>query len=42
MKVSDLVEAHPEIKEIDLNPLVVTRKGLVSIDARILLHKKQD
>lgn len=36
VRVSDLVEASPEIEEIDLNPLVITHDGLVAIDARVI------
>jgi acyl-CoA synthetase (NDP forming) len=34
---SELVEAYPQIKEMDLNPVVVHEKGLSVVDARILL-----
>jgi acetyltransferase len=36
LRISALVEAAPEIKEIDLNPLVITEKGLVAIHARVI------
>jgi acetyl-CoA synthetase (ADP-forming) len=35
--VSSLVERNPEIRELDINPLLLTPKGLRGIDARILL-----
>lgn len=35
LRVSALVEAHPEVVEMDLNPLVVTPAGAVAVDARI-------
>jgi acyl-CoA synthetase (NDP forming) len=35
--VSKLVQEHPTIRELDLNPLVVTPKGVRAIDARILV-----
>jgi acetate---CoA ligase (ADP-forming) len=35
LRVSALVEAHPEIAEMDLNPLVVHQAGAVVVDARI-------
>ena len=37
MKISQLVMKNPEIKEIDLNPVIVFDKGLQVIDARIIL-----
>ena len=38
LRVSALVEAHPQIAEMDLNPLVVHEKGAVAVDARIRLE----
>jgi acetate---CoA ligase (ADP-forming) len=35
LRVSALVEAAPEIRELDLNPVVVTRSGVWVVDARI-------
>jgi succinyl-CoA synthetase beta subunit len=37
MRISTLVEQHPEIVELDVNPLVITQKGLISIDARVII-----
>ena len=37
LKVSRLVCAHPEIREIDINPLIVNQNGAVVVDARIIL-----
>ncbi|MCL5408471.1 MAG: acetate--CoA ligase family protein [Candidatus Omnitrophica bacterium] len=39
LKVSHLCENHPEISEIDLNPLIVKEKGrgLVMVDTRIII-----
>ncbi len=37
MRVSALLLEHPEIKEIDLNPVKVHAKGLSVLDARIIL-----
>jgi acetyltransferase len=36
--VSALVEAHPEVIEMDLNPLIVHAEGAVAVDARIRLE----
>ena len=35
--VSRLSLAHPEISEIDLNPIMATQKSVEVIDARIIL-----
>ena len=37
LRVSALVEAHPEIAEMDLNPVIVHEAGAVVVDARIRL-----
>ncbi len=37
MKISDLVTKHEEIYEMDLNPVFIYDKGLVCVDARIIL-----
>jgi acyl-CoA synthetase (NDP forming) len=38
LRVSALVEAHAEIAEMDLNPLIVHSTGAVVVDARIRLE----
>jgi acetyltransferase len=40
LKVSEMVEAYPEIQEMDLNPVIVHEEGLTVVDARILLHEE--
>jgi len=37
VRVSDLVIAHPEIRELDINPLLVDENGVIAIDARMKL-----
>lgn len=37
MRVSALVEALPEVRELDINPLVITGRGLISIDGRVVI-----
>lgn len=37
LKVSDFVESHPEIDELDLNPVFAYRDGAVAVDARVIL-----
>jgi len=36
MKVSRLSVEHPEIKELDLNPVVVNAKEAVAVDVRMI------
>jgi hypothetical protein len=38
-RLSALVEAAPEIIEMDLNPLLGTAKEIVAVDARIRIEK---
>jgi len=35
LRVSALVEAHPEIAELDCNPVIVGPNGAVIVDARV-------
>ncbi|MHA1409745.1 MAG: acetate--CoA ligase family protein [Candidatus Odinarchaeia archaeon] len=37
LKISDLIVENPEIKEIDLNPVIVYGKGLAVVDARMFI-----
>ena len=36
VKISKLSMAHPEVREIDLNPVMATEDGAVVVDARII------
>ena len=38
LKLSAFVEKYPEIKELDLNPIVVYPDGYIAVDARIILE----
>lgn len=38
LSTSRLVMDHPEIKELDLNPIMVYEKGAKTVDARIILE----
>jgi acyl-CoA synthetase (NDP forming) len=38
LRVATMVEAHPEIAEMDLNPVIVTPTGSIVADARIRIE----
>lgn len=38
LRLSALVEAHAEVAELDLNPLVASPDGVVVVDARVRLE----
>lgn len=38
---SDIVEAYPEIQEMDLNPVILYEHGVSVVDARIILKDEQ-
>jgi acetyltransferase len=38
VRFSDLVTEHPSIAEIDINPLLASPKGLLALDARVIVH----
>jgi acetyltransferase len=38
VRFSQLVVEHPWIKEIDINPLLVSAERMVALDARVVLH----
>jgi len=40
LQVSDFVWAHPEIAEMDLNPVIAHKSGAMAADARIILTKE--
>jgi len=37
LRLSAFVEAHPEIEELDLNPVFAYKDGAIAVDARIVL-----
>lgn len=37
LKVSNMLEENKEIKELDINPLVVSETGAVAVDARVIV-----
>ncbi|HNY66153.1 MAG TPA: GNAT family N-acetyltransferase [Deltaproteobacteria bacterium] len=42
LKISRLVTEHPEIRELDLNPVFVYPSGCVAVDARIFVEEAQE
>jgi len=38
LKVSDYVDKHPEIKELDINPIFAYKDGALAVDARVILE----
>jgi acyl-CoA synthetase (NDP forming) len=39
LKVSDFVERNPEVKELDLNPVIAYGNGAIAVDARVVLEE---
>jgi acyl-CoA synthetase (NDP forming) len=39
LRVSELVENHPEIRELDLNPVMAYPDGALIVDARVILEE---
>ena len=37
LKVSAFVESHPEVAELDLNPVFAYKDGAIAVDARVVL-----
>lgn len=40
-KVSDFVERHPEVRELDLNPVFAYPDGAIAVDARIVVAAQE-
>ena len=38
LNLSRFVEEHPEIRELDLNPIFAQEKGAIAVDARVVLE----
>lgn len=41
LTVSEIIEAYPEIREMDLNPVIVHNEGIDVVDARIILKSEE-
>jgi acyl-CoA synthetase (NDP forming) len=39
LKLSAFIQENPEIKEMDINPLIAYKRGTVAVDARIILDE---
>ena len=42
LQISVFVTDHPEIKEVDLNQIIVNSKKAVAVDSRIILNDDLD
>lgn len=40
LKVSEFIEKNPQIKELDINPLIAYGDGAVAVDARIIVESR--
>jgi acyl-CoA synthetase (NDP forming) len=38
LKVSSFIESHPEVAELDLNPVFAYKDGAIAVDARIVIE----
>ena len=41
LKLSDFIDKTPEIKELDLNPILAYSDGAVAVDARVILESQK-
>lgn len=42
VKVSKIVEAQPEIEEIEINPVIVNSDDIWAVDTKVILNEKKD
>ena len=42
LKVSRIVDAYPELVELDLNPVIVNAEGYAVVDARVIVEREPD
>lgn len=41
VRFSQLITQQPRIAELDINPLLVSHRGMIALDARVVLHPKE-
>lgn len=41
LKISDFIDKHPEVEELDLNPVIAYSDGAVAVDARVVLEESK-
>jgi acetyltransferase len=41
VRFSQLISEHPSIKELDINPLLVSHKQIIALDARVLVYPSE-
>jgi acyl-CoA synthetase (NDP forming) len=39
LQISEFVEQHPEVRELDLNPVLAYPDGAIAVDARVVLSE---
>jgi acyl-CoA synthetase (NDP forming) len=42
LKLSGFIMGNPEIKEMDINPLIAYKKGAIAVDARIIVEDREE
>ncbi|MDY7034284.1 MAG: acetate--CoA ligase family protein [Thermodesulfobacteriota bacterium] len=42
LTISEIIEAYPQIQEMDLNPVIAHEDGITVVDARIILKKQKE
>ena len=38
LNLSEFLESHPEVREVDMNPVFCYPKGILAVDARIIVN----
>lgn len=42
LKLSSLAKKHPKITELDINPIILNKKGAVIVDARMMIKQNEN